>query len=181
VNAVVMAGVNDDELVDLARAFALDEPIEVRYIEYMPFEGNHWGERLRMFPAEAIRARLEEQLSLETIGLEETARIYRGREKNGRPCRGRSGIISSMTEPFCATCNRIRLTADGHFRWCLLDEGELDLRGPLRSGASDSDLAALLEEGLRRKLPGHAPAEELLAVQHAAGPSGARSMIRIGG
>ena len=182
VNAVVMAGVNDDELVDLARAFAMSAPIQVRYIEYMPFEGNHWGETLRMFPAAAIRARLEEELVLEPHGLEETALVYGARDKKtGRKFEGTIGIISSMTEPFCASCNRIRLTADGHFRWCLLDEGELDLRGPLRSGASDSDLATLLEEGLRRKLPGHAPAEELLAVQHAAGPSGARSMIRIGG
>jgi len=180
VNAVVMAGVNDDELVDLARAFALADPIEVRYIEYMPFEGNHWGERLRMFPAEAIRARLEEQLSLETVGLEETARIYRAREKDGRAFRGRIGIISSMTEPFCATCNRIRLTADGHFRWCLLDEGEIDLREPLRAGASDAELTKLIEDGLRAKKPGHAPAEELVALHQGAGHFG-RSMIRIGG
>ena len=180
VNAVVMAGVNDDELVDLARAFALAHPIEVRYIEYMPFEGNHWGERLRMFPAEAIRARLEEQLSLEAVGLEETARIYRAREKDGRAFRGRIGIISSMTEPFCATCNRIRLTADGHFRWCLLDEGEIDLREPLRAGASDGELTQLIEDGLRAKKPGHAPAEELVALHQGAGHFG-RSMIRIGG
>ena len=172
VNAVVMAGVNDDELVDLARAFALAHPIEVRYIEYMPFEGNHWGERLRMFPAEAIRARLEEQLSLETVGLEETARIYRAREKDGRAFRGRIGIISSMTEPFCATCNRIRLTADGHFRWCLLDEGEIDLREPLRAGASDAELTQLIEDGLRAKKPGHAPAEELVALHQGAGHFG---------
>ncbi len=179
VNAVVMAGVNDDEIVDLARAFALERPIEMRYIEYMPFEGNHWGERLRMFPAQAIRARLEEHLELEDLGLHETAQIYGARERSsGRRFRGRIGIISSMTEPFCASCNRTRLTADGHFRWCLLDEGEIDLRGPLRSGATDAELAALLEEGLRRKKPGHAPAEELLQAQKAAG---ARSMIRIGG
>jgi cyclic pyranopterin phosphate synthase len=180
VNAVVMAGINDDELVDLARAFARDDVIEMRYIEYMPFEGNHWGERLRMFPAEAIRARLEEQLELRPLGLDETAQLYQAREKDGRVFRGRIGIISSMTEPFCATCNRIRLTADGHFRWCLLDEGEIDLRAPLRAGASDADLAGMIEEGLRRKKPGHAPADELLATQKAAGHAG-RSMIRIGG
>jgi len=180
VNAVVMAGVNDDELVDLARAFALDAPIEMRYIEYMPFEGNHWGERLRMFPAEAIRARLEEQLELEEIGLAETARVYRVRERNGRDFRGRIGIISSMTEPFCATCNRTRLTADGHFRWCLLDEGEIDLRGPMRAGATDADMARLIEDGLRAKKPGHAPAEELVALHQGPGHAG-RSMIRIGG
>ena len=181
VNAVVMAGVNDDELVDLAREFAREHPIEVRYIEYMPFEGNHWGEELRMFPAASIRARLEEQLVLEPLGLDETAVLYQAREKDGRPFRGRIGIISSMTEPFCATCNRMRLTADGHFRWCLLDEGEIDLRGPLRAGATDAELSALIEAGLARKQPGHAPTEELLSLQKAAGPSGARSMIRIGG
>jgi len=180
VNAVVMAGVNDDEVADLALAFALNDPIEVRYIEYMPFEGNHWGEELRMFPAEAIRARLEEKLVLEPLGLEETARVYRARLKDGRPLRGRIGIISSMTEPFCATCNRTRLTADGHFRWCLLDEGEIDLCGPLRAGASDADLIQLIENGLRAKKPGHAPADELLAAQRAAGQA-ARAMIRIGG
>ena len=180
VNAVVMAGVNDDEIADLALAFALHDPIEVRYIEYMPFEGNHWGERLRMFPAEAIRARLEERLVLEPLGFEETARIYRARTKSGEPLRGRIGIISSMTEPFCATCNRTRLTADGHFRWCLLDEGEIDLRAPMRTGATDDDLAQLIENGLRAKKPGHAPADELVAAQRAAGHS-ARSMIRIGG
>ncbi len=181
VNAVAMAGINDDEIVDLARAFARDLPIEVRYIEYMPFEGNHWGEQIRMFPAEAIRARLEEQLELTPLGLGETARLYEVREKDGRVFRGRIGIISSMTEPFCASCNRTRLTADGHFRWCLLDEGEIDLRAPLRAGASDDDLASLIEEGLRRKKPGHAPAEELVATQKAAGAAAARSMIRIGG
>jgi molybdenum cofactor biosynthesis protein A len=181
VNAVVMAGVNDDELVDLAREFARDEPIDVRYIEYMPFEGNHWGEELRMFPAAEIRARLEEQLELRPLGLGETAQMYEVREKNGRAFRGRIGIISSMTEPFCGSCNRTRLTADGHFRWCLLDEGELDLREPLRAGATDEELVAILEEGLGRKKPGHEPAGKLLATQKSAGPAGARSMIRIGG
>jgi cyclic pyranopterin phosphate synthase len=181
VNAVVMSGVNDDELVDLARAFARDLPIEVRYIEYMPFEGNHWGENLRMFPAARIRERLEEGLRLEPLGLDETAQLFAASEKDGQKFRGRLGIISSMTEPFCGSCNRTRLTADGSFRWCLLDEGELDLRGPLRAGATDGDLAGLLEEGLRRKKAGHAPAGELTARQKAAGPAGARSMIRIGG
>jgi len=182
VNAVVMEGVNDDEIVDLARRFARDLPIEVRYIEYMPFEGNHWGEALRMFPAAAIRARLEEHLILEDRGLAETAQIYGVRERStGARFAGRVGIISSMTEPFCATCNRTRLTADGHFRWCLLDEGEVDLRGPMRSGATDDELAQVIAGGLQRKKPGHAPAAELLEVQKAAGPTGARSMIRIGG
>ena len=185
VNAVVMKGVNDDELVDLARAFARELPIEMRYIEYMPFEGNGWGEELEMFPAVSIRARLEEELRLEPLGLNDggagTALVYDAFERDGRPFRGQIGIISSMTEPFCGTCNRMRLTADGHFRWCLLDEGEIDLRAPLRAAASDDELAVLLEEGLRRKRAGHAPAAVLKETQRAAGPAHARSMIRIGG
>ncbi|MFL5422968.1 MAG: GTP 3',8-cyclase MoaA [Myxococcales bacterium] len=182
VNAVVMAGVNDDEIVDLACAFAGELPLEVRYIEYMPFEGNGWGDALQMFPASAIRARLEQRFVLEPLGLQETAQLYRARDRETRALLpGRVGIISSMTEPFCSTCNRTRLTADGHFRWCLLDEGEVDLRAPMREGASDADLAGIIEEGLRRKHAGHAPAAELKETQKAAGPRGARSMIRIGG
>jgi cyclic pyranopterin phosphate synthase len=138
-----------------------------------------------MFPAASIRARLEEQLRLEPRGLNDggagTAQMYDPFEKDGRPFQGQIGIISSMTEPFCATCNRTRLTADGHFRWCLLDEGEIDLRAPLRAGATDGDLAGLIEEGLRSKRAGHAPAAVLQATQKAAGPAHARSMIRIGG
>lgn len=176
VNAVVMAGVNDDEIVALAEAFARDLPVDVRYIEYMPFEGNGWGESLKMFPAAAIRARLEERLELTPAGFDETAAMY-----GVRGFAGKIGIISSMTEPFCASCSRTRLTADGHFRWCLLDEGEVDLRGPLRAGASDDDLAAVIEGGLRSKKPGHATADQLISLQRAAGPAGARSMIRIGG
>ncbi len=185
VNAVVMKGVNDDELVDLARAFARDLPIEMRYIEYMPFEGNGWGEELQMFPAASIRARLEAQLRLEARGLNDggagTALVYDAFEQDGRAFRGQIGIISSMTEPFCGTCNRTRLTADGHFRWCLLDEGEIDLRAPLRAGATDGELARLIEDGLRQKQAGHAPALVLKETQKAAGPGHARSMIRIGG
>src|SRR5207244_7011497 len=136
---------------------------------------------LRMFPADSIRARLQEALQLAPAGLDETATMYEARERDGRTFLGRIGIISSMTEPFCATCNRTRLTADGHFRWCLLDEGEIDLRAPLRAGATDGDLARLIEQGLRSKRAGHAPAAVLKAAQKAAGPTHARSMIRIGG
>jgi len=181
VNAVAMRGVNDDELAALARAFARDLPVEVRFIEYMPFEGNGWGEQLKLFSAAEIRARLEAELRLVPAGFDDTAQLYSVAEKDGTPFRARIGIISSMTEPFCGSCNRIRLTADGHFRWCLLDEGEIDLRAPLRAGASDAELEQLIVEGLGRKLPGHASAEDLVAQQRAAGPGGARSMIRIGG
>ncbi|GAC1347353.1 MAG: GTP 3',8-cyclase MoaA [Myxococcales bacterium] len=185
VNAVVMKGVNDDELVDLARAFAREQDVDVRYIEYMPFEGNGWGSEMELFPAAGIRAALEKDLVLTPLGLDDggtgTAQLYEARERSGARFKGRIGIISSMTEPFCGTCSRIRVTADGSFRWCLLDEGEVDLRGPLRRGATDADVAGLIETGLGRKRAGHAAAPDLVVSQRAAGPAHARSMIRIGG
>ena len=184
VNAVAMRGVNDDEVGELARAFARDQAVDVRYIEYMPFEGNGWDASV-LFPAAELRAALERELRLSPLGLDDggagVAQMFAAAERDGRPFRGRIGIISSMSEPFCDTCSRLRITADGHLRWCLLDEGEVDLRGPLRAGAGDAELTALIEEGLGRKHAAHGTASELVAGQNAAGPTGARSMIRIGG
>jgi cyclic pyranopterin phosphate synthase len=181
VNAVAMRGINDDELCDLARAFAGELGVEMRFIEYMPFDGNQWSDAA-LLPAAEIRAALEREFRLEPQGLDlaegGTAQIHLLTDQAGRRLPGRVGIISSMTEPFCASCSRLRLTADGHLRWCLLDEGELDLRAPLRHGASDHDLSLLVAQALERKHAGHAPAEELLQAQ-ASGH--ARSMIRIGG
>jgi len=180
VNAVVMRGLNEDEIAPLARAFARTLPIDMRYIEYMPFEGNGWDDS-RLFPAAAIRAALERELTLEPLGAGDgVAQLY-GASERGQRWAGRVGIITSMSEPFCDTCSRLRLTADGHLRWCLLDEGEIDLRGPLREGAEDRDLEKLIEEALSRKHPAHGTAAEMVAVQKAKGPEGARSMIRIGG
>jgi cyclic pyranopterin phosphate synthase len=183
-NAVIMRGVNDDEVVDLARAFARELPIDVRYIEYMPFEGNGWDDH-RLFPAADLRAALERELTLTPIGMDDggagVARIYAATDRDGTPFRGRVGIISSMSEPFCDTCSRLRLTADGHLRWCLFDEREVDLRGPMRANATDADLIGLIESALGYKHPAHGTASELVWSQHAAGPEHARSMIRIGG
>ena len=150
----------------------------------LPFEGNGWDDR-HLFPAAALRAALERELVLTPLGLNDdgagTALLYEARERSGQAFRGRIGIIASMSEPFCDTCSRLRLTADGHLRWCLLDEGEVDLRAPLRAGASEAELMRVIEEGLGRKHPAHGTAAELLAAQREAGPEHARSMIRIGG
>ncbi len=182
VNAVAMRGVNDQELPALAAFIAGELGVELRYIEYMPFDGNHWSEDI-LYPASELRAALLTRFTLEARGLDQagagTAQLYALRDRaTGQPLRGQVGIISSMSEPFCGTCSRLRLTADGQLRWCLLDEGELDLRSPLRAGASDGDLAAVIEEALNRKAAGHAPAQSLLE-QQARGHS--RAMIRIGG
>lgn len=185
VNAVALRGVNEDELADLARAFAVELGLEMRYIEYMPFEGNHWSDSA-LLPAAAIRAALAREFDLEPLGAEQnssgTAQLYGLHDKRtGGRLPGRVGIISSITEPFCSTCSRLRMAADGGFRWCLLDESELDLKGPLRAGASDAQLKELVERGLGLKHAGHAPAEELVRTQSELGPQHARAMIRIGG
>ncbi len=182
VNVVAMRGVNDDEICLLASLIAGELGLELRFIEYMPFEGNHWSDSA-LFPAAQIRSELSRRFQLEPLGLDQdgngTAQIFTLRERSSDALLiGRVGIISSMSEPFCATCSRLRLTADGHLRWCLLDEGELDLRGPLRAGASEADLCAIIEEGLSRKQAGHASAADLLEAQS---HTGARAMIRIGG
>ena len=181
INAVAMRGINEDEICDLARAFAGELGIEMRYIEYMPFDGNGWSDA-QLLPAAQLRALLETEFTLTAQGLDlaegGTAQILLLTDRSGRKLPGRVGIISTMTEPFCSTCSRLRLTADGNLRWCLLDEGELELRAPLRDGATDAELAGLIEGALGRKKAGHAPAAELLRGQ-ASGH--ARSMIRIGG
>ncbi|MBS2022599.1 MAG: GTP 3',8-cyclase MoaA [Deltaproteobacteria bacterium] len=182
VNAVALQGTNQDELCDLARLVAGELGLEMRYIEYMPFDGNHWSDS-QLLPAAAIRAELEREFELLPLADDGTgsgtAALHGLRDRaTGARLRGRVGIISSMTEPFCSSCSRLRLTADGMFRWCLLDEAELDLKAPLRAGASDAALMELIESGLSRKRAGHAPAEELLRAQSA---GHARSMVRIGG
>ena len=157
----------------------------MRYIEYMPFEGNHWSDS-KLLSAAAIRDALSREFTLVPLDAHAapdghgsgTAQLYAldDRTTHAR-LPGRVGIIPSMTEPFCATCSRLRLTADGRLRWCLLDEGELDLKGPLRAGGTDEALAALIAHGLGLKRAGHAPAADLLAMQATSG----RSMVRIGG
>jgi len=150
VNAVVMKGVNDDELVDLARAFAATCPSRCGTSSILPFEGNGWGEELQMFPAASIRARLEEQLRLESRGLNDggagTAQMYDVFEKERPSVPGTDRHHLLHDRALLRHLQPDAADADGNFRWCLLDEGELDLRAPLRAGATDGDLAGLIEE-----------------------------------
>ncbi len=156
-NAVVVRGYNEADVVDMAR-LTLDHPWQVRFIEMMPFAGATDFQRLMLVTAEQMKARIEEALGpLEPVDggrLDGEARLYR------LPgARGQIGFIASVTQPFCAACTRLRLTADGHLRLCLLREDEVDILTPLRQGASDEDLRRLIQQAVWRKPWGHGLAQ----------------------
>jgi cyclic pyranopterin phosphate synthase len=152
-NTVLMRGVNDVEAVDLL-AFALEHGYELRFIEQMPLDAQHGWDRTQMVTGEEILERL--RAGYELTPLPDEARGSAPAELflvDGGPAT--VGVIASVTMPFCGTCDRVRLTADGQVRNCLFATGETDLREALRAGATDDELAALIRESIGAKLPGH--------------------------
>lgn len=173
VNCVVMRGVNDDELVDFV-AWTEALPVEMRFIEYMPFDGNGWAND-KLVPYREMRARIEAEFPLEPVedGPHETAKTFRVPGHAGR-----IGFITSMTAPFCTGCNRLRVTADGALKVCLFGEAEVSLRDRMRDGAADEDLRTAIHAAVQRKKAAHAGMDE---IAEAARRSENRPMIRIGG
>jgi cyclic pyranopterin phosphate synthase len=170
INCVVIGGTNDDELVDFAR-WARETGYEVRFIEYMPLDAQHAWERSKVVPAARIIDAIDRAFPLADSGQNhEPATTYRFAD--GAP--GSIGVIPSVTEPFCDTCNRLRLTAEGQMRNCLFALEETDLRGPMRDGASDDDLAGLIRRTVWSKWSGH-------RINHPDFVQPARSMSMIGG
>jgi GTP 3',8-cyclase len=171
VNAVLVRGLNDDEVESFAQ-FARDRSVIMRFIEFMPLDADrHWTRDL-VVPAAEVQKRIHARWPLLQIPHErsETARKYRFAD--GAP--GEIGLIAPVTQPFCGHCSRIRLTADGKLRTCLFSKDDHDLRSMLREGASDQDLITYItsivmekEEGHRINEPGFVP------------PS--RTMVFIGG
>jgi len=153
VNAVLMRDLNDDEAVPLLR-YCLDRGYELRFIEQMPLDAQHGWKRAEMVTAEEILAALGREFTL--IPDDPRQRGSAPAEAflvDGGPAR--VGVIASVTRPFCGTCDRVRLTADGQVRNCLFARSESDLRGPLRAGADDAELAAAWRRAVAAKLPGH--------------------------
>jgi GTP 3',8-cyclase len=152
VNSVLMRGVNEDEAPDLLR-FCLDNGYQLRFIEQMPLDAQHEWDRARMITAGEILERLGTRF---TLTPEPAARGAAPAERwlvDGGPAT--VGVIASVTRPFCAACDRTRLTADGALRSCLFAGTETDLRGPLRTAASDEDIAALWRAAMWGKAKGH--------------------------
>ncbi len=159
-NSVVVRGYNEDDIVDLAR-LTLDNDWNMRYIEVMPLGSIADFQIDSVVPVAEMKARIEDALGplqpLEWAG-RDPARPYRLRGGKGT-----LGFISSVTEPFCAGCERMRLNADGRLRLCLLRDDEVDLLTPLRAGASDDELRALMTNGVRNKPWGHGLAQNVIA------------------
>jgi cyclic pyranopterin phosphate synthase len=153
VNAVLMRDLNDDEAVPLLR-YCLERGYELRFIEQMPLDAQHGWKRAEMVTAEEI---------LTALGREFVLTPDDPRQRGSAPAEAflvdggpaRVGVIASVTRPFCGTCDRVRLTADGQIRNCLFARTESDLRDPLRAGASDAELAAAWQRAVAVKLPGH--------------------------
>ncbi len=150
-NCVVVRGINDDEVVELAR-LTVAHPWQVRFIEVMPLVGVANVADDGVVPSAELIAQIERELGLEFLGWygSDPARTY---QIPG--AQGQIGFISSVSNPFCSTCNRMRLTADGRLHLCLLRDDEIDLRDPLRSGASDAELEALIRHAIYVKPWGH--------------------------
>jgi cyclic pyranopterin phosphate synthase len=151
INAVVERGVNDDEIVDLAR-FGRDRNVEVRFIEFMPLDATgHWMND-KVVGQDEIVAAIQAVFPLEQLPSDGAAPATQWRYLDGA---GTVGVIPTVTKPFCDDCDRVRLTADGQFRTCLFATTEFDLLKLMRAGASDDDLAAEIQRAVGTKWAGH--------------------------
>jgi cyclic pyranopterin phosphate synthase len=150
INCVVIRGLNDDEIEKLAY-FAGSEGYHVRYIEFMPLDGDRRWSSAKVVPADEIVARLKAAFDLVPLGSDGPAYSYKPADWTA----GSVGVIPSVTAPFCDRCDRIRLTADGRLRTCLFALEETDLKSLLREGASDSELADTIVSAVARKWAGH--------------------------
>ena len=152
VNVVLLRGNNDDEILDFA-SFARDTGRIVRFIEFMPLDAEGKWDRGQLVPGREVFEQISAVWPLEPIeGLDGSAPAQRFRFADGH---GELGFISSVSEPFCGTCNRLRLTADGAIRNCLFSDAEHGGRDLLRGGGTDAELANLLRQAVWGKLPGH--------------------------
>ncbi len=170
-NAVVVRGYNEEDVVDLAR-LTVDRPWQMRFIEMMPFAGVTDIQTGQVVTAHEIQERIEDSLgNLEIANngkLDGEARLFKLPN-----AKGDVGFISSVTAPFCSACTRARLTADGRLRLCLLREKEVDLLTPLRAGATLDELRHLILDGVWEKPWGHGLAEGVIPLN--------RVMNEIGG
>ncbi|XP_052727182.1 GTP 3',8-cyclase, mitochondrial-like isoform X1 [Vigna angularis] len=170
VNCVVMRGFNDDEICDFVE-LTREKAIDIRFIEFMPFDGNVWNVKKLVPYSEMLDTVMKQFPSLKRVQDHptDTAKNFTidGHE-------GRVSFITSMTEHFCAGCNRLRLLADGNFKVCLFGPSEVSLRDPLRCGAEDHELREIIGAAVKKKKASHAGMFDIAKTAN-------RPMIHIGG
>ncbi len=155
INAVIIRDLNDHEIEALAR-FARDEALTMRFIEFMPLDSGRAWQQEHVVTGREILERLQSAFELEPLDMEHTAATAkRWRFKGTQPGQGEIGLINPVSEPFCAQCNRIRLTADGKIRTCLFSLHEHDLKPLLRGTATDTEIAQWLQAVVLKKEPHH--------------------------
>jgi len=152
VNAVLLRGVNDTQAPELLR-WCMERGYELRFIEQMPLDAQHGWSREAMVTAEEIFASLESEFTLEPAAEPRGSAPAELFAVDGGP--HTVGVIASVTRPFCGDCDRVRLTADGQVRNCLFAREESDLRGALRGGADDAEIARRWQAAMLTKRPGH--------------------------
>eukprot|EP01025_Chloroclados_australasicus_P006003 TRINITY_DN11973_c2_g4_i2.p1 TRINITY_DN11973_c2_g4~~TRINITY_DN11973_c2_g4_i2.p1 ORF type:complete len:224 (-),score=18.84 TRINITY_DN11973_c2_g4_i2:287-880(-) len=171
VNVVVMKGFNEDEIPDFVE-MTRELPLNVRFIEYMPFDGNVWSRQKMVSYREMmdiIRSRYDCELEVVPSPKNEVAKNFRV-----PGFAGSVSFITSMTQHFCHDCNRLRIMADGNLKVCLFGANEVSLRDAIREGASDDDIASVISAAVDRKKAAHAGMFEIAKSKN-------RAMIQIGG
>ncbi len=153
INAVAVKNLVEPDIVPLAQ-FGREHGIEIRYIEFMPLDAQNLWDRAKVLTADEILEQLRREVGplVEIPDRDPRAPATEYRFADGI---GRVGFIASVSKPFCLNCNRIRLTSDGKLRYCLFAIEEMDVKGLIRGGASDTEIAAAIRENVRRKWIGH--------------------------
>ena len=158
INVVVIRGINDDEITSFAK-LSMEKNLQVRFIEYMPVGMENGWEKERFVSSDEIRQRIKTigpLLELPSDNGSGPAQMY-----TIEGAQGRIGFISALSDHFCATCNRLRLTPDGKLRTCLFSDAEVDLKTKLRQGCSDDALADIINEAILSKPRKHHATEQV--------------------
>jgi molybdenum cofactor biosynthesis protein A len=170
INCVVMRGTNEDEIPNFV-ALTEDRPLDVRFIEYMPFSGNQWGDA-KFFPFKEMVGLIESRFGSLTRLTDPSNNTSKSYQIKG--FKGRVSFITSMSDHFCSSCTRLRLTADGNLKVCLFGNAEVSLRDEMRRGATDEELTEVIGAAVRRKKERHAGMHNIAKQKN-------RPMILIGG
>jgi molybdenum cofactor biosynthesis enzyme MoaA len=167
-----MKGFNEDEILPFIE-FIKNKNVYLRFIEYMPFDGNKWSDK-KIMKYEEIKQLIETKYKMEKLqdAENDTAKGYRI-----EGIQGKVGFITSMSDHFCGTCNRLRITADGNFKVCLFDNREVSLRDLIRSGSTEEEIYAIINKAVKGKFFSHGGKDNMYDIQQ----SKNRPMIKIGG